>query len=252
MSTSARKLALVTGTTSGVGSATATLLLEHGWDVIGVSRSASTRSHERYRHVMLDLGDLPAVVSVLEAEVAPTLAHEWSRVALVNNAASADLLGPVETLDALELSRLYSVNLVTPLWSMGFISRQVPRDVALRIVNVSSLAATYAVPGLAAYSSAKAGLRMAGMVVAAEWASTAVHARTRMNAAILSYEPGAVDTPMQHLARSRSPMAFPWVDVFIGIRDRGGLVEPERPAAEIVAYLEADGLPPFSERRLGR
>jgi len=253
MPATARKLALVTGTTSGVGSATATLLLEHDWEVIGVSRGAAARSHPRYRHVRLDLGDLAQVVSVLERDVAPSIANGgWSRVALVNNAASADLLGPVERLGALELSAVHSVNFVAPVWLMGFVSRHTPKDAVLRIVNVSSGAAVRALPGLAAYSSAKAALRMAGMVLATEWESTVEHAPTRANAAIMSYEPGAVDTPMQTTARSQARSEFPWVDLFIGMRDRGILVEPEVPAVEIVAFVEADGSPVFCERRLGQ
>lgn len=253
MTTSPRKLAIVTGTTSGIGSAVATLLLEHGWDVFGVSRSASSRSDTRYRHLQIDLTDLAMLMGTLEREVAPSVRDGgWSRIALVNNAAGAGLLGPVERLDALELSNLYTVNLAAPVWLMGFVSRHSPKDAALRIVNVSSGAAVQAFGGLGAYGSSKAGLRLAGMVLATEWTSTVPHAPTRTNAALLSYEPSTVDTAMQKNARSHSPADFPWVGMFTSMHDRGTLVRPEAPAAEIAAFVEADDLPSFSERRFGR
>jgi hypothetical protein len=72
----------------------------------------------------------------------------------------------------------------------------------------------------------------------------------RRDAAILSYEPGVVETDMQRYARSRSPEEFPWVSMFQDFAARGLLVPAERPAAEIVAFLESDGQAAFAERRL--
>jgi NAD(P)-dependent dehydrogenase (short-subunit alcohol dehydrogenase family) len=252
MATSARKLAIVTGTSSGVGLAAATRFLERDWNVIGVSRRASSHTNARYRHLRLDLSDVESVTSAFERDVAPTLHDEWSRIALVNNAASAALLGPIERLNATDLVALYVLNLAAPVWCMGFVSRHAPKSAAVRIVNVSSGAAVQGFAGLGGYGSSKAGLRMAGMVLAAEWESTVPDAPTRSNAAILSYEPGTVDTPMQEAARSYSKADFPWVGMFTAMHDRGVLVPPEAPAAEIVAFAESDGLPTFNERRLGR
>jgi benzil reductase ((S)-benzoin forming) len=252
MFASARKLAIVTGTTSGLGAAVAADLLDRGWNVLGVARRESAISHDRYEHLRLDLTDLSSLTTKFEAEVASRLRDDaWTRIGLVNNAASPELLMPVERMDATELSRLFSVNAVAPMWSMGFVSHHTPKDVALRVVNVSSAAGVRGFPGLGAYGSTKAALRMAGMVLAAEWESTVPHAPTRSNAAIMNYQPAAVDTPMQEVARSKSAKEFPWVGMFTSMRDRGVLVEPEGPAAEIADFLDADNVPAFSERRFG-
>jgi NAD(P)-dependent dehydrogenase (short-subunit alcohol dehydrogenase family) len=104
--------------------------------------------------------------------------------------------------------------------------------------------------GLAAYSSAKAGLRMAGMVLAAEWASTAAYAPRRVNAAIVSYEPGIVDTAMQDLARSRPVETFPWASTFTDFAAQERLVAARVPAAEIVSFLADDPKAGVTERRL--
>jgi benzil reductase ((S)-benzoin forming) len=108
-----------------------------------------------------------------------------------------------------------------------------------------------AYPGLGPYSASKAALRMAGMVLAAELGSPK-RERPRPDTAVLSYEPGAVDTEMQVYARSHRPDMFPWVDMFYAFVERKMLVPPAVPAAEIVEFLESDGHPAFSEARLGR
>jgi benzil reductase ((S)-benzoin forming) len=247
-----RKLALVTGTSSGIGLALSRMLLDAGWDVAGVSRRSAPIAHPRYQHACMDLADLSALAGELENRFASTVQDDsFARVALVNNAASPDLLAPVETFDPIALSAVYAVNVIAPVWCMGFVSRHCRHEAALRIVNVSSAAGVHAFPGMAAYGSAKAALRMAGAVLAAEWQSTVPHAPTRANASILSYEPGTVDTPMQEAARSRSPEEFPWVGMFAAMRAQGMLVSPDRPAKDIAEFLESDGQPAFAERRLG-
>jgi hypothetical protein len=69
--------------------------------------------------------------------------------------------------------------------------------------------------------------------------------------AILSYEPGVVDTEMQLTTRSKSQEEFPWVETFRSFAAQGTLVAPEIPAAEIAEFLEAEGRTRFIERRRG-
>ncbi|HYR36572.1 MAG TPA: SDR family NAD(P)-dependent oxidoreductase, partial [Burkholderiales bacterium] len=158
---------------------------------------------------------------------------------LVNNAA-VGLAGRVQTLDAAELARSFELNTVVPLWLMGFVLKRAKAPV--RVVNVSSGAAQRPFPGLAAYCASKAALRMAGMSVAAEDARE-LH--------ILSYEPGVVDTEMQLATRSKPLDEFPWGETFRRYHADGRLVPPERPAGEIVEFLEAAGGERFVEARLG-
>lgn len=248
-STTAR-LALVTGTTSGIGAALAKQLLQRGWEVAGVARRKPTLENPRYHHLAVDLGDVPMAVKSIESKLGPLLGERaWQRVGLVNNAASASLLGPVQRLDAHELVRLYAINVAIPTWLMGFVVRNSHRGAMIRIVNLSSGAAVRAFPGLAAYCGSKAALRMAGMAFAAELESP--RSTATPDVAILSYEPGVVDTEMQLATRSKSQEEFPWVETFRGFAAQGALVAPAIPAAEIAEFLEAEGRAHFIERRRG-
>jgi NAD(P)-dependent dehydrogenase (short-subunit alcohol dehydrogenase family) len=243
-------VAVVTGTTSGIGLTVARVLLDHGWRVLGIARRPSEVTHEAYEHMQLDLCDLGA----LDDRLAPRLTRtaedaSLRRVGLVNNAAHPALLGPVASLDARRLPGVFTANVAAPVWLMSALVRRVPASVSLRIVNVSSGAALRAIPGLAGYSSSKAALRMTGMVLGAELEADE-ELRNRP-ISILSYEPGAVDTSMQALARSQPTYVLPSRDLFVRYATEHRLVAPEVPAQEIVAFLESDSSERFSESRLG-
>ena len=230
------RLALVTGTSSGIGAAVAKELLKRGWSVLGIARR-KVKLGDGYQHLALDLSDA-SVAKKIEKEFGAKLGERaWQRVGLVNNAA-VGLSGRVQNLDADELARSFVLNTAMPLWLMGLAIKRAKAPV--RVVNVSSGAAVRPFPGLAAYCAAKAGLHLGGASVAAEDAP---------NLHILSYQPGVVDTEMQLSTRSKSLDEFPWGTTFRQYHAEGRLVAPERPAAEIVEFLEAEGGERFNERR---
>jgi len=234
-----QRLAIVTGTSSGIGAAVARLLLEHGWEVIGIARREA-RFGDGYRHMVLDLADAEAAAQAIERECGTRLAERaWERVGLVNNAAVA-IPGRIESVDALELSRALTVNVAMPLWLMGFVLKRRPRGAEVRVLNVSSGAAHRGVPGLAAYCASKAALRIAGMAVAAE---------VEEGLAIYAYEPGVVDTDMQREAREQPPEEFPSVTLFRQYHAEGRLAPPDLPAADIVKFLESERAERFTEGR---
>lgn len=247
-----RRLAIVTGTTSGIGCAVARGLLERGWYVLGVARRPSAVEHEAYEHASIDLADIDALDAELGPHLTTLLANRnIARVGLVNNAADPALLGPVATLDARRLGAVYSTNVVAPIWLMGAVVRLAGPAVPLRVANVSSGAAVQAFPGLAAYGSSKAALRMAGMALATELDGTTDTTLRERDIAVLSYEPGTVDTPMQARARAQPVALLPSRDLFLRFEAEHLLVPPEGPAREIVAFLESERTPRFQERRFG-
>lgn len=244
------RVALVTGTSSGIGEAAARELLRRGWRVVGASRRPGSIRDTRYSHLEVDLGDTAVVLPSVEAGMAHLVADPaLRRLALVNNAADLGLEGPVARADPERWLHVLAVNVSAPAALMGWLVRQARPGVALRIVNVSTGAAAHAIPGLGAYGSSKAALRMAGMVLAAELDANG--ASETKDATVLSYEPGVVDTAMQTAARDSSPDRLPSVAMFERFAAEGRLVPPTAPATEIADYLEGDGHPRFGERRYG-
>jgi NAD(P)-dependent dehydrogenase (short-subunit alcohol dehydrogenase family) len=158
MGASNRRFALVTGTSSGIGAALARLLLERGWTVCGVARRPTPIEHALYEHVALDLGQVGELDAALGPRLRSRLSDAPSRVGLVNNAASADLLGPVEDIDPVRVQAVLTVNTVAPMVLTALISRSCPPHAALRVVNVSSAAAVSAFPGLARVRSQQDGV----------------------------------------------------------------------------------------------
>jgi benzil reductase ((S)-benzoin forming) len=243
--------AFITGTSSGIGEATARDLLGRGWRVVGASRRAAPIIDPRYTHLRLDVGDLGALTAALDMEVAPLLADPAvARVGLVNNAALVGLLGPIAALDSSGLSDVYAVNTSAPIVLMGWFFRHTRSAVPLRIVNVSTGAAVTPLPGLGAYGSAKAALRMAGMIFAAELDAGVAQGTAPRDVTIQSFEPGIVDTPMQTEVRSSTPETMPIVQVFVDWARTGALNTADIPAAHIARYLQADGHPRWTEERL--
>jgi benzil reductase ((S)-benzoin forming) len=248
MTSHPRSLAFVTGTSSGIGEAAARDLLGRGWQVIGVARRAASIRDPNYTHLRLDLADLAGVSTALDAKVRPLLAGgKVTRLGLVNNAALVGLLGPISTLDAALLAPVYTVNTAAPILLMGWFVRQTVAGVALRIANVSTGAAVNPYPGLGAYGTSKAALRMAGMVLATELDLKAES--DPRDVSILSYEPGLVDTPMQTTVRTSSVEVLPVVQVFVNWAADGVLVAPEQPVKRIADYLGSDGHPRWMELR---
>jgi benzil reductase ((S)-benzoin forming) len=250
MSAYAPNLAIVSGTTSGIGAAVASQLLAREWDVIGIARRPAGLEHARYQHASLDLSDLHSASRLIEERLAVSAARDRRRLALVNNAARAGALRPLQHLEPQDLQQTYMLNIGTPMWLMGFVLRHAAVAAAIRIVNVSSAAAVQPIPGVSGYCSSKAALRMAGMVFAQELESSPPSVAAR-DVAILSYEPGVVDTEMQIEARSYSEREFPWVGLFKGFKENGMLVPADAPAAEIVDFAESVTAPRFQERRFG-
>jgi benzil reductase ((S)-benzoin forming) len=245
-------LAVVTGTSSGIGAALAKRLLDEDWTVVGISRRKIEFDHPGYEHLVLDLGNLHALQTLAEKRLAATLAdNRWTRVGLVNNAAMGGTQQGIEDTDPEELAWLLAINTVAPTYLMGVAARVVPPATPLRIVNISSGAAHRGFPGLGDYCASKAALRLAGMSLAEELESAGRPGGRRDDARVFSYEPGVVDTPMQTRARSASGGESPWAKPFRDFKAQGLLEKPEAVIGPVVAFLESDDGPVFEESRFG-
>jgi benzil reductase ((S)-benzoin forming) len=241
------RLAFVTGSSSGLGAAISDGLLRNGWSVVGMSRRKVVKDNPQYTHFRVDLAQPQELEEITRIHLAALLKErEWSRMGLVNNAGAVAAMLPLEEIELAQLVRSFTVNAIAPIYLMGFIVRETASTTALRIVNISTGAAVQAVPGLTDYGSGKAALLHASRTLAAELASTKRHGGPFIDASIMSFSPGVVDTPMQVTARSAD---HPWFQMFRDLHAQGLLRPPQGPARDVIEFLESDGNAMFVERR---
>jgi len=163
---------VVTGASRGIGAGLATELAARGAQVVLVARSQAdieARATELGgRAYPADLADAAAIEPLVRA-----IEADGPIDVLVNNA-GVDLTGALVDLEPERILQLLAVNLAAPM----LLSRAVIPGMRGRgrghIVNVSSLAGTNALPGLAPYSTSKAGLSHFTAALRAECKGTGI------------------------------------------------------------------------------
>jgi 3-oxoacyl-[acyl-carrier protein] reductase len=176
-------LALVTGTSRGIGKALARRLLDDGWSVEGCSRGPASLEHPAYVHRQVDVGDETAVA----AHVAEVLGRVGRIDALVNNAGAAAMNAFLLTPGSVAESMMRVNYLGTFLLSRE-VAKAMVRQRGGSILNLSSVAVPLDLEGEAAYVASKAAVEALTRVLAKELAPHGV----RVNAV----GPGPVDTAL--------------------------------------------------------
>lgn len=148
-----RPVTLVTGSRKGLGLALARHYAEAGHQVVGCSRKPADWEHERYQHVLADVGS--------EADVRALLGHvrrTHGRLDhLVANAGVAamnhSLLTPAETVE-----RLLRTNVTGTFLACREAAKLMKKRGFGRIVTLSSVAVPLRLEGEAAYVASKAAV----------------------------------------------------------------------------------------------
>ena len=192
-----QKLALITGTGSGIGKALAELLLDKNYKVIGYSRTNQI-IHTNFTFIKIDLSDLVAT----ERLVFPK-ANE-SEVLLVNNAATIGTIVPFNKKKTKDIINEYQLNLITPTLLCNKFINTYKKNSKL-LINLGSGAANSPIPSWSTYCTTKAGLDMLTQVITEENHETLT---------VFSIHPGIVDTNMQKKIRETKPDLFPLLSKF--------------------------------------
>jgi short-subunit dehydrogenase len=146
---------LVTGASSGIGLATARLLLARGYRVCGISRRGSVPEleHENFHALILDLGDLDTVGREMKTLLA---GQEFD--ALVH-AAGQGLFGSLEQFSIAQIDSNLRINLLSAMVVCRALLPTLRRRGDGRLVFIGSESALAAGRKGALYSAAKFGLR---------------------------------------------------------------------------------------------
>jgi NAD(P)-dependent dehydrogenase (short-subunit alcohol dehydrogenase family) len=227
------RAALVTGSSTGIGRATALALVGRGWKVFaGVRREEDAESlraasgSERLVPVMLDVTSPEQIAAAAERIAAES---ENGLHGLVNNAGIA-VPGPLETLPLDQLRRQLEVGLVSYLAVTQAMLPQV-RGAGGRVVFLSSIGGRMAIPLNGAYHVAKFGTEAIGDVFRQELAKWGIR--------VAIIEPGSIDTPIWERGQANADevlAASPETQ-----RLYGAAIERFR---EVVRQTAARGIPP--------
>jgi len=159
------RVALVTGTSRGIGHDLASHLLQHGWHVVGVSRTTGPLVHPRFEQVQADVTESGAA-----QEVTGRVRARYGRLdALINNAGVASMNHALLTPPTV-VEQLMRVNYLAPFVWCQAAARVMAQRKWGRIVNLTSVAVPLRLAGEAAYASSKAALNALGSVLARELA----------------------------------------------------------------------------------
>jgi 3(or 17)beta-hydroxysteroid dehydrogenase len=196
------KVALVTGGASGIGLATARLLMDEGADVVVAdldqarNDAAVAALDGRASGYRLDVTSEADWIAVTDA-----VANLFGRLDILVNSAGVVLLKDVEATTLEEWRNLMAVNLDGTFLGCKHGVRVMKERGGGSIVNISSVAGMVGHGGLAAYCASKAGVRLLTK-------SVALHcARARYNIRCNSVHPSFAETPMLQaiVAASRDP-----------------------------------------------
>jgi short-subunit dehydrogenase len=156
------KTVIVTGGSEGVGAAAARLFADAGANLMLVARNrknleavaAELRDRARVEIFPMDVSDADSCVDLFKKTL-----FEFGRIDVLVNNAGYHARGDVEAVQADELARTIDVNLRAPIMLTRLALPHIREAGGGAIVNVASLAGRTPVPGSAAYSASKFGLR---------------------------------------------------------------------------------------------
>src|SRR5689334_5824844 len=146
-----KRVAVITGASSGIGAATARNLAAQGFHVVAVARRA-----DRIEALASEIGGTAVVADVTDQAAVETLASKVHRVdVLVNNAGGARGLAPVADADLEHWQWMWETNVIGTLRvTRALLPKLIDSGDGL-IVTVTSIAALEVYDGGAGYTAAK-------------------------------------------------------------------------------------------------
>lgn len=229
------KVAIVSGSTQGVGEAVARRIAD--WGAAGLVITGRNRARGEAVAGALQSRGTPAVFVAADlsdaaapARIVGACADAFGRVdCLVNAAASTERAGLLDA-DAAFIDAMFAANLRAPFLLMQAAARLMrSAGQGGSIVNILSMNAHCGTPELAVYSATKGALA----TLTRNAANTLLRDRIRVNGINL----GWADTPGEHVVQEKtSPLGKHWLEEANRTRPFGRLIQVDE-IADLVAFL---------------
>lgn len=220
-----KRIAVVTGGSSGIGKSTAEQLRASGYTVYTVSRHETGEAH----HLAADVADAAQMQDVFQR-----VFEGEGRLDLLVNSAGMGISGPIELTSEADARAIFDVNFFGTLHCVQSALPYLRQTKGARIVNLSSVAAPLSIPYQAFYSATKAAVNALTKALANETAPFGIRVSAVM--------PGDVHTGFT-ASRRKTPggALYPAADHAVAVmeRDELGGMTPETVARVIVKAATA-------------
>lgn len=189
-----QKVAVVTGSDSGIGRAIAIEFAREGAAVVVNYAHAQAKAEEVRQIIEQNKGKVLVVqADVSQYQQATSLIQQavdhFGKIDIMVNNAGMEIHSPFLDVTEDQYDRVIGVDLKGPFFCAQAAAREmVKRNIAGRIINVSSVHEDLAMPQNVPYCCAKGGLRMLTRTICLELAPH--------NITVNNIGPGAVDTPI--------------------------------------------------------
>lgn len=176
------KIAVITGTSSGIGHAMTKSLLERGFVVYGGSRTETSIDHQNFIDLELDVKDESSVISFYKE-----IAKETEVIdVLINNAGVCEMASIQET-HAKEFVDHFNTNTLGSFYLLKYFEPFILSGDS-QVINIMSISAKHAFANTASYSMSEFAKRGLLSVIQKEFKKYQV----RFN----NFYVGAIDTPI--------------------------------------------------------
>lgn len=146
------RIVVITGGSSGIGLAAAQAFAKAGDRVYELSRSGADA--ESIRHIQADLADEAQIESAFAA-----IGAEAGRIDILINNAGWGISGPLETTDSAAARQLFDIDFFAAFLCAKYALPWLRQaGSGAKIINISSVAAVFAIPYQSFYSAAKAAV----------------------------------------------------------------------------------------------
>lgn len=220
------KIAIVTGSSGGIGSIICQTLLDNGWAVVGLDKHELTDLESKnFTFMKCDLKDSKNIEKTVHK-----IMTEYDQISLLVNCAAVQRVNKIIHYTPHDWDETLQVNAKAPLLLASLLQPLLyansQHESWSNIVNISSIHAKVTSEGMVAYAASKAALTSITRSLSIEF--------SKYNIRVNSITPGAVATPMlfEHLTKNQ-------IDALLNKQLIRELISPES-IANLIVYLTSD------------